>query len=170
GNFNGNPEDDLVTRDGIDVSGYPDGSIWSVKDTLIGNSWKVYNPGQPDCEELNPDEIPESSGGRKVTPNPTALCKKYLAKNRAMRKNCSAKVMGYALRECYMDAIASNLVSRAAIKEAICAAMEQMMANCPVSQTREGGSLEEYAKEYGCYQKSGDEREELPFERLTGPQ
>ncbi|CAH1797942.1 unnamed protein product, partial [Owenia fusiformis] len=25
GNFNGNPEDDLVTRDGIDVSGYPDG-------------------------------------------------------------------------------------------------------------------------------------------------
>ena len=41
GNNNGDPEDDLITKDGEDMNGNYEGH------SIFGNSWEVYDPEDP---------------------------------------------------------------------------------------------------------------------------
>lgn len=42
GNNNGDPSDDMVTKEGIDVTG------WNMSQSILANSWQVYDPEDPE--------------------------------------------------------------------------------------------------------------------------
>ena len=42
GNNNGDPSDDMVTKEGIDVTG------WNMSQSILANSWQVDDPEDPE--------------------------------------------------------------------------------------------------------------------------
>ncbi|CAH1774304.1 unnamed protein product [Owenia fusiformis] len=67
GNFDGDSSNDLVTSDGMDVSSYQDGFIYSVADTLVGNSWHCFDADDSLCVDPDPDAVlPDFKDGRRA--------------------------------------------------------------------------------------------------------
>ncbi|ELU12006.1 hypothetical protein CAPTEDRAFT_205497 [Capitella teleta] len=148
GNNNGDPSDDMVTKDGVDVSGM------DMSQSILANSWQVHDPEDPECQKEEVPDLKECDEAmeQKISSD-NGLCGLIFNPTQPNNPfaNCLASPLlnGDAFAEnCLFDVCALQDDVDAA-KQAACGSLEALTAQCKslgiIIDWREAAQCREYS-------------------------